>query len=180
MSTIIFDTETTGLLKPDTVDVAEQPYIIEIFCLKIDKDLEIVDSYESFIAPPIKLPEKITQITGITDDMLKGQKNFSELYNELSEFFLGVDTMVAHNLAFDRGMIVNELFRINRVLQFPWPMKHICTVEKTMHLEQRRMNLTRLHEHLFNKGFPNAHRAKNDVMPLYDCYKELVKTGVIK
>jgi len=179
MTTIIFDTETTGLLKPDPVDIAEQPYITEIFCLKVDDDLNVIGELEALVKPPIKLPEKITQITGITDEMLKDERSFSELYPMLSEFFLGVDTMVAHNCAFDRGMLVNELFRINRVLKFPWPIKHICTVEKTLHIQQRRMNLTRLHEHLFGEGFKDAHRAKNDVMPLFRCYKELIETGVI-
>lgn len=179
-TTVVFDTETTGLIKPDACLLSDQPYIIEIYCLKVDKDLNKIDEFETFIKPPIPLSKEINKITGITDDDLKDAPTFAEIYKDLADFFTGVDTMVAHNLPFDRSMVANDLSRINRVLYFPWPRNHICTVEKTLHIQQRRMSLARLHEHLFGCGFPDAHRAKHDVMALYKCYAELVKRGTIK
>lgn len=173
MTTILFDTETTGLIKPDVMDIAAQPYIIEIYMLKVDDNLQKIDELDMLIQPPIPITPEITKITGITEDMVKNEKPFSEAYKEISEFMLGVDTIVAHNLAFDRAMLANELTRINKIIKFPWPIKHICTVEKTIHLEQRRLTLSNLHKHLFDCDFENAHRAKNDVMAMYKCYKEL-------
>jgi len=87
--------------------------------------------------------------------------------------------MIAHNLSFDRSMIANELLRIDKLLQFPWPIKHTCTVEKSIHIEQRRMSLTRLHEHLLGTGF-NAHRAKDDVHALVRCYHAMSEAGTFK
>lgn len=180
---VLFDTETTGLTKPGASDVEEQPYITEIFCLKVEqdgKDFEVIDEFESLFKVPVPLDATITKITGLTDADLVNQPTFEQSFQTLASFFTGVDAMVAHNLAFDRTMLANEIVRIKRLLNFPWPREHICTVEKTINIEQRRLSLTKLHDHLFDEEFPNAHRAKNDVMPMYRCYKELVKRGIIK
>lgn len=179
MITIVFDTETTGLIKPQEVDIKKQPYITEIYCAKLDGDFNIIGEFESLIKVPVPLSPEITRITGLTDEMLADQPSFLQLYPKLAEFFTGVDCLVAHNLAFDRSMLANDLNRIGKVIQFPWPRIQICTVEKTLHIEQRRMNLTKLHEHLFGCGFPDAHRAKNDVLPLVRCFKELNERGII-
>lgn len=182
MIVTIFDTETTGLIKPKASDIKEQPYITEIYCLKVKQegnDFEVIGEFESLIKPPVPLSEEITRITGLTDHDLKDSPSFAKIAKELAEFHTGVDRMVAHNLAFDRSMLANELVRCGKVLNFPWPVQHVCTVEKTMHIEQRRLSLTKLHQELFGEDFPDAHRAKNDVLPLYRCYKELVKRGAI-
>lgn len=186
MITVIFDTETTGLLKPKASPLSAQPEIIEIYCMKIKEDvvdgkrvMDFIGEIDTFVKPMHPPSAEITKITGITDSMLDGAPTFAKLYPALSEFFFGVHRVVAHNLAFDRGMLVNELTRLDKQFKFPWPPSHLCTVEKSMKYEQRRMNLTRLHEHLFGQGFPGAHRAKNDVLPLFRCYQEMVKRGDI-
>lgn len=182
MITVIFDTETTGLIKPSANKIEEQPYIAEIFCLKVEQEgsmIEVIGEFDSLVKPPVPLSDEITRITGLTNTALDGQPTFGEIYDELSKFFTGVDRMVAHNLPFDRSMLANELVRMDKVLNFPWPRQHVCTVEKSMKYEQRRLNLTRLHEYLFARGFPNAHRARSDVMPLFDCYREMTRRGDI-
>jgi DNA polymerase-3 subunit epsilon len=183
MITIIYDTETTGLIKPSASNLDEQPYITEIFCLKIlqagNGTMTVIDEFESLVKPPIPISAEITRMTGIDDNMVKDAPAFFEIAKPLGEFFTGASRLVAHNLAFDRSMLANELLRCGKVLNFPWPVEHMCTVEKTLHIEQRRLNLTKLHEFLFNEGFPNAHRAKNDVMPLFRCYEELTKRGML-
>jgi len=182
MITVIFDTETNGLINPSASDISTQPYITEIFCLKVEHDFEdfkIIGEFESLCRIPVPLSDTITRITGLTDQDLESAPTFAQIQKRLAKFFVGVDRIVAHNLAFDRSMLANETVRANKLLNFPWPPEHICTVEKSIHIEQRRMSLTRLHEHFFGEAFPDAHRAKNDVMPLYRCYKEMVKTGMI-
>ena len=179
MTTIIFDTETTGLIKPNEVDIKKQPSIIEIYCRKLDDNLDEIGNFAALILPPAPVSDEITRITGIDNNLLKNKPTFGEIFPHLASFFIGVDTIVAHNLAFDRSMLANEIVRINKLLYFPWPVKHICTVEKTLHIEQRRMNLSNLYKHLFGEEFKDAHRAKNDVDALTKCYKKLVMDGVI-
>lgn len=179
----IFDTETTGLLKPKANDMDKQPYITEIYVAKLihrsDGQIEQIAEFEQMFKPPMPITEEITRITGITNHDLKDCPSFKRVAPDLCDFFIGVGRMVAHNLAFDRSMLANELVRAGKILNFPWPPQHVCTVEKSLHLEQRRMNLTKLHEEFFGEGFPDAHRAKNDVLPLIRCYKHMVKEGMI-
>lgn len=179
----IFDTETTGLLKPDIADIDQQPYITELYALKVaieGDSFEVIGEFEKLIKPPVKLSAKITEITGLTDDMLKDKPTFAEIAEEYAEFTTGTDILVAHNLSFDRGMVRNELIRCERLLRFPWPRRHICTVEESMYIQGRRMTLTALHYWATGKHIENAHRAANDVHGLARCFKKLVEVGAIK
>lgn len=178
---LLFDTETTGLLNPSANDVSKQPYIIEICAMKFTDDMELVETYESFIKPPIPISNEITKITKITNEMVKDAPTFSRAYSDIAKSFLGAHTLVAHNLGFDRSMLANELVRIDRLIQFPWPMKHVCTVQSSMSYEGRRINLTKLHKLATGKEtIEGAHRAKTDVLALVEGYKFLVKEGKIK
>ena len=156
----LFDTETTGLIRPDATDIVKQPYITEIFCLKVrqkNDQFEIVEEFEQLINVPIPLDKDITRITGIDDAMLADKPEFSQVYPRLAKFMTGTDRLVAHNMAFDSSMLANELVRIGKVIQFPWPRHQICTVEKSMGIEQRRMKLQSLHEHLFGEPVLTEH-----------------------
>lgn len=187
MIVTIFDTETTGLIKPKAADMIQQPHITEIYCLKVRQEFvdgewqfDLLNDFDQLLKVPVPLSDVITRITGLTDNMLADKPTFKEIYPSLAEFMTGTDRLVAHNLAFDSSMLANELVRINKVIKFPWPRDYCCTVEKSLFIEQRRMSLTKLHEHLFGEGFADAHRAKNDVLPLYRCYKKMVEEGMIK
>jgi len=169
MNIIIFDTETTGLLKPEINMLAAQPYITEIHCKKVNENLEVLDVFDSLVKPPISIPEELQRKIGITDTMVASAPTFSELYSRLATFFLDVPICIGHNVAFDIGMLHNELARIEKVLHFPWPIRHVCTVEKSKYIEQRRINLTTLHTYATGVPFDGAHRASADVSALLSC-----------
>lgn len=98
---IVFDVETTGLsVVYDT--------IIELAAVKI-MDGEIVDRFERFANPHQKLSETIIDLTGITDDMLEGAPEISEVLSDF-ETFMGDGILVAHNASFDMGFL-NEGYR---------------------------------------------------------------------
>jgi DNA polymerase III subunit epsilon len=181
---IVFDTETTGLIKPSVLDIKEQPQIIELYAMKIlhrnDGSLEQIDEFETYLKPILPIEAFITKITGIDNNMVAKAPEFSQIFPALAKFHVGAHEWVAHNCAFDAAMVANEISRIGKIIHFPFPPVHVCTVQKTMQFEQRRLNLTRLHEYLFGTGFADAHRAKGDVQALYRCYEELVSRGVIK
>jgi DNA polymerase III alpha subunit (gram-positive type) len=178
---IIYDTETTGLVKPKAARLSEQPQIIEFAAIKIDPiSLNEVDRIEFLCNPGVPLPAEIVKITRITDAMLKGKKTFAHHIPELKKFFLGSQHLVAHNLAFDRNMLHLELQRLDMVTMFPWPPDQFCTVEAAMPIRGFRLNLTKLHNHFFGKDFPEAHRAMHDVEALTKCVVEMIKKGYIK
>jgi len=177
---IIIDTETTGLIKPTLTDSHLQPFITELYACKITNDFKFISEFNHLIKPPIPVPELITKITGIDDKMLENKPSFIEIYDELCDFFLGETIIVAHNASFDVGMIYWELFRLDLEKKFPWPKYHICTVEQSFGIENKRLKLTQLHEKA--TGIPHvegAHRAKDDVMALVRSFKWLVKENIV-
>ena len=180
MQIAIFDTETTGLLLSEPADIKLQPYIIEFSGVVINEDFTLLRELETFIRPPFKtLPEEITKITGIKSEQLENEPPFLAVYPLLAYFFTGIDILVAHNLPFDKGMLANELTRIEKLTQFPWPRHNICTVEKTFHINGYRLNLQRLHAEMTGSGFKDAHRAKNDVYALVRSFHGMVEKGIV-
>lgn len=175
---IILDTETTGLIKPTLTDTNMQPFITELYCCKVTTDFQFISEFNHLIKPPIPIPELITKITGIDDAMLENKPSFIEVYDELADFFLGETIVVAHNAPFDIGMLYWELFRQDLEKKFPWPKHHICTVEKSFGIKNKRIKLRDLHEMATGKLHEEgAHRAKEDVMALVRSFKWLVKEG---
>jgi len=101
---VVFDVETTGLS-------AVYDTIIEIAGVKIHRG-EVIDKFESFANPHRPLPKVITDITGITDDMLVDAPEVDDVLKRFYEW-IGDDVLVAHNASFDMGFLNNGLQRIN-------------------------------------------------------------------
>lgn len=94
---VIFDLETTGLY-PNSGDS-----IIEIGAVKIS-DGKIIDRFDELISPDKKLSEEIINITGITNEMLKGKRKEEEVLKSFMDW-TGNLPMVAHNAKFDISFI---------------------------------------------------------------------------
>ncbi len=90
---VVFDFETTGF------NAGGGDTIIEIGAVKILNG-EIIDKYDELINPGRPLPQKITEVTSITDDMLKGKDNEENAIKRFIEWY-GDLPMVAHNAKFD-------------------------------------------------------------------------------
>lgn len=178
---IVFDTETTDLVGKEATPLEKQPHMTEFAAIKLDPEtLEEVDRLEFLVNPKQKLMPHIVKITNITDKMLEKKPTFGGYYPKLINFFIGGTEIVAHNCTFDVDILRFELMRIDRLLQFPWPPTHTCTVEQTLHIKGERMSLKNLYKHLFNgEVFKDAHRAMSDVEALTRCYRELKKLKVI-
>ncbi len=179
-----FDTETTGLIKPDVVELEKQPEIIELYMVKqirrADGVVETLDEIDTFLTPKGVISDEITRITGITPLMVKGAPTFGEVFPRIQQFHVGAHAWVAHNCAFDTAMMANEISRIGKIVHMPFPPRKICTVQSSMAIEQRRLTLSNLYKELFGEPFEGAHRAKVDVTAMMRCFWELVKRGMIK
>jgi DNA polymerase III epsilon subunit family exonuclease len=167
--TAIFDTETTGLLKPQVADLAQQPKIIEFALSIIDDDYNVLSEHEWLIHPGELITPEITKITGITDDKLRGKPSFIEVLPEIQRALRGVDRIIAHNLPFDMGMLVNELKRIGREYAFPYPPEQVCTVQLASDLIfGRRARMIELYEKTTGRKLDQKHRALDDVHALLE------------
>jgi DNA polymerase III epsilon subunit-like protein len=178
MKRIFLDTETTGLLKPSAAGLDAQPFITEIYMVKVDENYEVIEELDSFINIPIAVPDFITKITGITSGDLSNAPTWEEIAPEIDAFITDADETVAHNHQFDKAMILNQFIRAGYT-HFDWPASEICTVQHSMALEQRRINLQRLHELLLGRPFPDAHRAKSDVTALVRCHFAMAQRGMV-
>ena len=112
MEIVIFDTETTGLLQPINSELSMQPKIIEFYGVRLNEEFAIQSEVNELIDPGEPISQEITNITKITDGMVKGKQDFHGLHKDIANLFDGADLSVAHNHAFDSGMLDVEFKRI--------------------------------------------------------------------
>ncbi len=93
---VVFDLETTGFS-------AIKDKIIEIGAVKVEEG-KITDRFSTFVNPGVPIPFRITQLTGITDQMVMDAPGIETVLPQFLEF-IGEAALVAHNASFDVGFI---------------------------------------------------------------------------
>ena len=177
MKALVFDTETTDLIKNIGRPLKKQPHVIEFFGVTVDHEtLEMGDSLSHLIHPGFKIGEETTRITGITPDMLTGKPSFKDVAKDIKDFVEDHDRIVAHNLGYDHDMLQFEFQRIGVPIRLP---PGICTIETTEHFKGYRLKLADLHLYLFGHDFTGHHRAEEDTRATARCYIELLKRGEV-
>lgn len=99
---VVFDLETTGLNY-------QTDEIIQVSALKVKND-EVVDQFNHYVKPANSIPFYITDITGITNEIVANADTIDQVMLEFSDF---VDNyiLIGHNIAkFDIPFIVNNGF----------------------------------------------------------------------
>ncbi|MDX2245587.1 MAG: exonuclease domain-containing protein [Bacteroidia bacterium] len=112
----IIDIETTGG-NPKT------DRITEIAIYRYDGS-RVVASFESLINPEMPIPDFITRITGIDNDMVREAPRFFEVAREIVEITRDA-VFVAHNVRFDYSFVQKEF----RQLGYTFSRKQLCTVK---------------------------------------------------
>ncbi|MFC4768825.1 PolC-type DNA polymerase III [Effusibacillus consociatus] len=161
---IVFDTETTGL------NAAENT-LIEIAAVKM-KGSEIIGEWTTLIDPEVEISPKITELTGITNEMVKGQPKLAEALPKFREF-VGDAVLVAHNAEFDLGFITVCASRIgmpewtNAVLDTLPLARKLYPSEKNYRLK----TLT----NKFGIELVNHHRALDDTVATAKVFQYMLK-----
>lgn len=99
---IIFDIETTGL-------DSSYDEIIEIGAIKV-KNNKIVSKFNSLVKPKNEIDEYITELTGITNEMVKDAPTIEEILPDFMNY-IGNNILIGHNVNFDINFIYDNLYR---------------------------------------------------------------------
>ncbi|MBA9078697.1 exonuclease domain-containing protein [Rufibacter quisquiliarum] len=111
----IVDIETTGS-QPAEDRITE----IAVF---IHDGNQVVDQFHSLINPGRPIPFFISQLTGITDEMVKDAPRFHEVAKQIVQITEG-NVFVAHNVRFDYSFLKKEFADLG----FTFQRKTLCTV----------------------------------------------------
>lgn len=162
---IAIDVETTGISP-------EKERIIEIGAFRP----ETGEVFRTLIQPGRPLPEKITELTGITDDMLVGAPEEAEAIRALLDFMAEDTILLGHNISFDHSFLVQAIRRCG----FEEPQFYGIDTLKLSRVLCPELPNKKLETMVAHFGLTNerAHRAFEDArvtVELYQCLKAMNK-----
>ncbi len=183
MIALFFDTETTGF-KSSTFT----PEIVQIGALLQDTETKrVLAELNVIVTPNNPIPEVVSNIHGITDD-IAARHGVPQIIAETAFTHLAklADVVVAHNIAFDLGIIHDV-----------WPMasqhlenrEQFCTMRKATDVcklppakhysghvgKHKPPKLVEAYTYFFDQPFDNAHDAMADVRACRDVYFKLLE-----
>lgn len=159
----IVDIETTG-------NGYKGSKITEISIFLFDGE-KVVDEYTTLVNPESTIPAFITNLTGITDAMVRTAPKFYEIAKKVQEFTK--DTIfVAHNVNFDYNIIQSEF----KSLGFDYKRKKLCTVRLSRKIIPGLSSYS-LGNICSAEGIHIAdrHRAKGDAEATVELFRRLVQ-----
>ncbi len=170
---ICFDIETTGLS-------AARDKITEIGAVKVENGI-ITDKFSTFVNPEMPIPQKITQLTGITDEMVKDAPSQSEAVSAFLEF-AGDNVLVAHNAPFDTSFIAKACEDMGR--EYNYTSIDTVAISRAILTDIKNCKLDTVAKFL-RLGEFNHHRATDDAEMLAKIFISLCQRltddfGIIK
>ena len=159
----VLDLETTGISY-----VTEK--ITEVGIIKY-KNGEIIDEFECFVNPEKPIPEKVVEITHITDDMVKDAETIDKVIPKIIDF-IGDSVLVAHNADFDIGYLKYNFEKYGYTLE----NTYIDTLRlaKAIFPDLKKYKLGIIADSLKIK-VDVAHRALDDVKTLVEVFKVMIE-----
>lgn len=158
---VALDIETTGL-RP------EQDEIIEIGAVRYREGVP-VETYSSLIKPNSMVSSRITEITGITNEMVKNERPCEVVLPEFLAF-VGEEDIIGHNVRFDYSFLKAHAYKQKK----GFDNKAIDTLylAKKLHtdLESRALGAMCSHYGIINE---HAHRAYDDAKACAELYEKM-------
>ena len=197
MKILVFDTETTGLpsdRKASIREVTKWPHIIQLSYILYDIDMKktlcCVDDIIK-LDDNVEISEKSIELHKITRS-ISNRKGIliSEAITNFNMVLETADVVVAHNLSFDKKMIMVECVRLNMKQYFTNSsgkgVIEYCSMKNSVELcKIERINsngmkyykyptLSELHNYLFGYYPENVHDSMADVLICLRCYLKIV------
>ena len=160
---IIFDVETTGLS-------FSSDRLTEIGAVKL-KNMQVVDSFNTKVNPGKHIPEKITELTGISDEDVKNAPPEDEAVRMFMEFCGEYPVLAAHNANFDTTFINEVCKRHDINFDYNWLDTLILCQAMLPEMGRHKLNLVAKNLKL---GKFDHHRASDEAFMLAKIYMELI------
>lgn len=150
----VLDLETTGFS-------AKTEKITEIGIMKV-KNGEVIDEFSCFVNPEKHIPQRVSEVTNITDDMVKDAKTIKDVFPDVLEFLGDPNNtvIVAHNANFDVGFLKQNA--INLGYKFDYTYLDTLSLAKDLFPNYKKYKLGKIAENLGIK-VEVAHHALDDV-----------------
>jgi len=160
----VIDLECTGMnLSTDR--------IVEIAIVKILPDGRKMVK-RKLINPEIPIPASISEIHGITDEMVKDAPTFRQVANEIRQFIDNADLAGYNSNRFDIPMLVEEFLRVS--LDFDFRNRKLIDVQKIFHMMEQR-TLTAAYKFYCNGNLDNAHSAEADANATWEVLQSQIE-----
>jgi DNA polymerase III epsilon subunit-like protein len=195
---LFFDTETNGLpknYKSEMKDLENWPRVIQLAWILCDEKRNIISEQKYLISPDnwVVPSEKFWLENGFsTEKCFRDGHKIEKVLDWFLDDLFKAKHLIAHNIEFDRKVIVAEMLRYNFVAEMLCynkkgkDIEHYCT--KLLGTNYCKLpgrygdfkwpTLTELHTKLFDEGFTGAHDALADVKACMRCYFGLRDAGV--
>ncbi|WP_034438701.1 PolC-type DNA polymerase III [Clostridium ihumii] len=164
---VVFDLETTGFS-------SENDSIIEIGAVKI-RNGEVIESFNEFVNPERNIPYKITELTSITNEMVRNAETIKEILPKFMNF-IGDSMVAAHNAPFDTSFIKANCKRMG--LNFTSAIMDTIPLSKFLFPDLKRYKLNTICNHI-GISLENHHRAVDDARATAEialhCFEKLKK-----
>ena len=147
----VLDLETTGIS-------FRTEKITEIGIMKV-KNGEVIDEFSTFVNPEKPIPQKVIDVTHITDDMVKDAPTIDKILPNALKF-IGDSVIVAHNADFDVGFLKHNCFQLGLKLENTYV--DTLRLAKDLFPDYKKYKLGIIAENLGIK-VEVAHRALDDV-----------------
>jgi DNA polymerase III subunit epsilon len=160
----VIDLECTGMnLSTDR--------IVEIAIVKIMPDGRKIVK-RKLINPEIPIPASISEIHGITNEMVKDAPTFRQVANEIRQFIDNADLAGYNSNRFDIPMLVEEFLRVS--LEFDCRNRKLLDVQKIFHMMEQR-TLTAAFKFYCNGTLENAHSAEADANATWEVLQSQIE-----
>jgi DNA polymerase-3 subunit alpha len=208
MRVLLFDTETNGLPKSwgaNPYNTANWPIVLtlawqiwDVPADGVDATLQSKGDYLVRPADSVVWDNDAEKIHGISRaHAVAHGRSAREVFPEFVSIVRGVDLIVAHNMHFDKTVVICELVRLDSSLRMDWwPRFEYCTCENTKTLcalppptgrpvrpsdPYKKPKLVELYRHLYPSAPPDFpfHSAVGDTECLTQCFLELARRRLV-
>jgi len=167
MREIVLDTETTGL------EALGGDRLVEIGCVEMVNRILTGNIYHVYINPERDMPAEAFRVHGLSSQFLSDKPVFAEVADDFLAF-IGEDTLVIHNAAFDIGFLNAELNRLGRS-----PISRERVVDTLALARRKHPGASNRLDDLMNRyGIDSSRRVKHgallDAELLAEVYSELL------